>query len=431
MCYEIEIEPRDVMYFRDGKPIGASADGSGADWPMPSIFHSAMLSLLNNKLGSDIKEWEGKHSNCDDKKNVRFNFGGLRTWGPFPKQNGEIYFPTPADLQPDNSNKKESKDDCFATAGVMQPVKISLGHNNLPAPLIYSVASTVAPSKKTLGTWISAAELQKYMMGQTVGLKTIAAESIYSAESRPGIGINPETQTTEEGKFYSAEYLRLKQSVSMVAFADCEAKKYNNTNGKDVLQELFKTKNKSAFILGGQRGVAWLENIRRKTSRILDFTCQISGTRVKWTLLSPAYFSCGWRPGWINMPDSEKHSYSEKHEIGAVMLKEKIERGNMTRKEWRKKIADSDFIKAQLVAALVPKPIAVSGWKLNVENVDCGQPKATRLYVPAGAVYYFECDDELEAHKLANVLHGQTKSDLLGEHGFGLGVCSEWELNEI
>jgi hypothetical protein len=56
--------------------------------------------------------------------------------------------------------------------------------------------------------------------------------------------------------------------------------------------------------------------------------------------------------------------------------------------------------------------------------------------VPAGAVYYFACDSAKDAAALASALnwHGETpgttirnrRSTLLGEKGFGLGVCGTW-----
>jgi hypothetical protein len=68
-------------------------------------------------------------------------------------------------------------------------------------------------------------------------------------------------------------------------------------------------------------------------------------------------------------------------------------------------------------------------------------PSSTLLAVPAGAVYYFEAETESDAARLANILnwHGRSdapdfgrtiknrRSTLLGEKGFGLGVCGTWD----
>jgi CRISPR-associated protein Cmr3 len=102
-----------------------------------------------------------------------------------------------------------------------------------------------------------------------------------------------------------------------------------------------------------------------------------------------------------------------------------------------------------LVAAIVPKPIPVTGWALNLQaGGSNASVKSTHLAVPAGAVYYFEAEAnrelrttaEQEAAKLAAALnwHDATngteiknrRSTLLGEQGYGLGVCGTWRFFE-
>jgi len=423
MCYEIEIIPRDVMYFRDARPIGASADGSGGNWPLPSTMHSAMMSALHTRFKQQISQWESKHIHLSEheKNNNKiakssFQFGGLKTWGPFPKTaaNNMIYLPTPADLLPSNNTN-------YQVAGVMQPVDISLGKSNLPKPVKYPVTSTTKPSKKELGQWLSIEQFQKYLDDDIAGLITTPTKDLYQTETRPGIAINAETNTTEDGKFYSAEYLRLKKNISMVAFTHCEAKKYQNNNSKDLFQEFFTDSNRSAFIFGGQRGVAWLESVRTKKTTPLSIPpSKTTAIHIKWVLISPAYFTNGWIPGFIEQ------------DSGKVMLKEKIERSTMTRKQWREKLQTTPPIGAKLVAARIPKAIPTSGWKIDKDgNGAGGAAKASKLLVPAGSVYYFECNNQQEAKKLIDSLHGQTKSDHLGEQGFGLGLCGTWKLITI
>jgi hypothetical protein len=100
------------------------------------------------------------------------------------------------------------------------------------------------------------------------------------------------------------------------------------------------------------------------------------------------------------------------------------------------------MVSARLVAALIPKPTVVTGWALRDEelgNEDKPGAKSTHLAVPAGAVYYFEADSANEANALAAALnwHGSgdgseirnRRSTLLGEKGFGLGVCGTWEIH--
>jgi hypothetical protein len=103
--------------------------------------------------------------------------------------------------------------------------------------------------------------------------------------------------------------------------------------------------------------------------------------------------------------------------------------------------ASNPNVSARLVAAIVPKPLVVTGYALGItadpERPD-GGAKPTHLAVPAGAVYYFEADSHEDARKLATSLnwHGNEpdpstisnrRSTLMGEKGFGLGVCGTWD----
>ncbi|MGB9603805.1 MAG: type III-B CRISPR module-associated Cmr3 family protein, partial [Limisphaerales bacterium] len=92
--------------------------------------------------------------------------------------------------------------------------------------------------------------------------------------------------------------------------------------------------------------------------------------------------------------------------------------------------------------ALVPKPVVVTGWTVGDEDTgEKAGAMSAHLAVPAGSVYYFEADSEQDAANLANALNwhdrpdakdfGKTiknrRSTLLGEKGFGLGVCGTFE----
>jgi CRISPR-associated protein Cmr3 len=76
--------------------------------------------------------------------------------------------------------------------------------------------------------------------------------------------------------------------------------------------------------------------------------------RVRMALATPARFTLGWRPGWLD----------------AAFL------GTPP---------GVPGIRLRLVAAAVPRKIGVSGW-----DYEQKQPKAARWLVPAGAVYFFE-----------------------------------------
>lgn len=439
--HQIVLAPRDVLYFRDGRPLGGAADGNGAQWPLPTVWHSAVLSAFHRNFSEEaVAKYAKKHEHSrrgeKDKNFTRLKrtkavFGGVKTLGPFPRLEDKIYFPLPADLLPE-----EKGGDAELLPAQLLPCKPELGgKSNLPAPLKYVLWKEVKPTKQELGQWISQEGLKLYLEGKIEALKVgehIKKNSdFFDTEARPGIAINPETGTTEDSKFYSAEYLRLRRGVSMLAFLDSIS--VGRDKHYDLWNEFCENASRQSLILGGQRGVVWSNFSAGKTNLVPEVEKEKHFSRIpegekcllKWTLLSPALFNAGWLPGFI-----------KDGKVDLKRIPEKLD--GETRLQWRERISkDAGSINAQLVAARIGKPVAVSGWKINADeklknsgNDGAGAPKATRLLVPAGSVYYFECASPEDAENLYAALHGKVKSDLLGEQGYGLGVCSEWEFGE-
>ncbi len=413
------LQPRDLLFFRDARPMGGSSQGAGARWPLPSVLHSALLSAFHDRWPGGT-DWESNHVHHTDREQEKFRdgvttsmrFGGLRTIGPFPwlgnnrrTQTGEprlpagLYFPTPADI---------------VAGGVMQPVKLP-GSANMPAPLSCAVAAPVPPSKEKPGDWIAACELRKYLAGDTNKITTTEAGQLYDAEARPGVGIDPETHANRQSIFYQAEYLRLRSDVSLAFLAEAEARKHGEQSGVDLLDRFFENDPARPLVFGGQRGLAVVRR-EPKADELAIRPPAPAGKRIKWVLLTPALFDNGWRPDWVG-------------ENGKVLLKQMPDRADFpSRKAWREAARTSPEIQAALVAARVPKPVTASGWKLRVaEGAGSPGPKPTRLLIPAGTVYYFEGEDAAAAAALVRQLHWKVKSQRLGEQGFGFGVCGTWE----
>jgi CRISPR type III-B/RAMP module-associated protein Cmr3 len=389
--------------------MGGSDAGDGGQWPLPSTFHSAMMSAFYDKWPTLQEDFEHRHSKNEKDKNQNssFRFGGLKTAGPFPQKNGKIYLPFPADLafdEKDNSNTAEL-------------IKWEKGHSDMPSFLEYSVANTIPPTKKEVPQWLDSKRYEKYLEGKAI--KEIEEEPLLCVEPRPGIGIDRENRSTEEGQFYQAEYLRLARDVCMTAFAECETVSHSE-KGKErrnLLEMFFEKGASKSFVFGGQRGMAYMDCER--SSCPMDKFCDIGspeksddGFLLKWILISPAVFSKGWLPNWV---DSK---------TGKVLLKSNTpdRRSFRTRKEWREKIENLDDIKAKLVAARFNKPVAFSGWREH-GGAKAG-PKPTMMAVPAGSVYYFRAESANDALALSRQLTGRRRSDFMGEQGFGLGICS-------
>lgn len=381
--YSYNLEPRDLLFLRDARPMAASDAGMGGNLPRPDQLWNALINAFHREW-QEQQEWEGsKHQRKESDKNQEssFRFGALKTVGPFLCRDGELYFPAPLDLE-------------------MQLVK-SCG-TDLPKPLEYAFMVKKL-GKREEPQWISAVQYQRYLEGKLCFGDLEGGESLYDIERNIGIAIDSESGTAVGGRLYQAEYLRLKTGVSLVFAAECELK----PRGGGVLVDVFERFGSGRkIVIGGQQGVATISQVRQ------TFTLpqvEIKGALLRWTLIAPAIFNSGWRPDWVA-------------EDGSVMLRNIKREPGMSRREWKQIQSEAPFVGGQLVAARVGKPFAFSGWDLQTTA-----PKPTRLAVPAGSSYVFNCGTVEKARELATLLHGRPRSTEDGAKGFGYGLCSSIE----
>lgn len=450
----ILLHPTDVLFFRDGRPMSGSLSGHGAAWPLPNVISHAFHAALHRaEFVSVHAHRSGKSGNYTDQRDRKF--GSLNTVGPFPVcTNGAAhtwFFPRPLDAIIANNNLSVS----------LRPVDSS-GASNLPAPLKYAVGNQHPPTKDPQPAWFSEGAWSAYLGTQPCD--ALAARPFFKhdsdfsdAESTIGIAIDPESGTAADSKIYSANYLRLRDGWRLGTLASAPDKDFQSAKGSnDLVHALL---DEGSILVGGQQRVCTASLDASIAGRLplplgksTDFHTHDGKVLVKWTLLTPAIFPQinshpgGWLPSWIHQ------------ETGQVMLLD----GPGKNAAKRKRVPMGQPIQATLVAAITGKPLVVTGWALpNDSDRSEGGAKSTHLAVPAGSVYYFECDDAAAATHLANALnwHGATvaasvslaesvatsvplvassaphnpthhiqnrRSTLMGEKGFGLGVCSSW-----
>lgn len=394
MKHTLELTPRDLLFLRDARPMEASDAGLGANWPRPDQLYHALLAAFHLRWPKR-QTWEGdEHARRDERADINFRFGALKTVGPFPKKKDEngkvgIFFPRPLDLG-------MKLVECQGT--------------DLPSPLKYAFLPKVK-GKASFPQWVSGETYEQYLAGETIFDLKEKDSGLYGADRNIGIGINPDTGTTVEHKLYQAEYLRLKEGVTLVCEASCEMKLKQEARVIDAYDSRQTGGERlEQVVLGGQQGMCSLSVLDGGLVFPVRSKDQAPTCFVRWTLLAPAVFNAGWKPGWLDAD-------------GRVMLPRgdsavDARRPGESREEWRRRKNANIGFNAHLVAARVEKPIAFSGWDMTFG------PKPTLLAVPAGSCYVFECGNADEAKTLVRALDHIPRSDLLGSNGFGIGVCS-------
>lgn len=412
MEHLLELHPRDLLFFRDARPMAASDIGAGAHWPFPSVLHEALLTSFG-ELWPERQPWEHRHTNRRDSDNnwetSRMRFGGLRTAGPFPALDGHLLLPTPADLVLGDEDR----------LSLMAPVELP-GTSNLPAPLRYPVARNTTMGKRRPGTWLSARGFERYLCGDLDGLAPLPRGDVAAAERRVGVAIDPHTHGTVEGRLYASEYLRLCPAACLAAWASCPNVYHTPELGAQSVDAVAEwlAQGDGLLVMGGQGGVLQCAEAESGQWCVPSLAAEevVAGQagppfRVKWVLLTHAIFANGWLPGWVDASD------------GHVLLRAPTPRQtDEKRAAWRERLSRVPPVAARLVAARVPGSVPLSGWSLLRQG-----PKATNCAVPPGSVYYFETTTIESATALVTVLSQRRGSDRFGEKGFGLGACAPWK----
>jgi hypothetical protein len=462
---QLLLSPTDILFFRDGRPMGGSLAGHGAAWPLPTVTNAALHAALWRSGLAAESHAHGRDR--PDATNRAERFGSLTTAGPFPVcTNGTAstwFIPRPLDADceviTDSANKQTGEG---TTKPLLAPAGALPGSTS-SNPLPLAVASLVPPSKTSPMPWWSEGAWNFYLRTaprdkQAACLFTKTDSDFSDQEANIGIGIDPARGTQDGERLYSAHYLRLHDGWHLGLFAET-AEKFAETekhgSRRDLIPELINQSQQ--LLVGGQQ-------------RLCTATCAKAGARlplplgqatgfataalptfdatqprhlVKWVLLTPAIFPDlpsatpphpgGWLPSWI-------HPTGHTLQLRAPLAQRDV--AQESRDAYRARIQKQSTIRARLVAALIGKPLPVTGWSLGTPDnpeaeIRGSGAKSTHLAVPAGSVYYFACDSATDAAQLAAALnwHGgdttgttirNRRSTLLGEKGFGLGVCGTW-----
>jgi len=412
------LSPRDVLFLRDARPMEASKVGHGTNSPLPhQLWYAFAGALIEHHPTISAAEKE-KARQLPDHHYLPL-IANLKTIGPFliKTEKGEkqsLFLPTPLDLSWD---EKES---------LFVPMTVKpISGTNLPTPLSHVFESTRI-GKGNGPTWISLDHYLDYLQGKPLKASPLSPKP-YEAQIMPGIGMDPSTQSVEEGKFYLAEYLRFHSDYALFAYASCPSS--DPARQDDLLDHwLSATREEfgSSFIqMGGQGGILHVTPLTSEIPKLPNPFTQPNCLYLRWTLLTPAVFPYeppknghkghpgGWLPNWVNP------------ETGDVLFPPPLKgQENLPRRVRRKDLQNQKPIAARLIAARIGKPLVFSGWSME------RGPKPTHLAVPAGSCYIFECQTEADRDALCSALHGRPRSLKFGEKGYGIGICSTIYINK-
>lgn len=398
----IFITPLDVLLFRESKPFTA-----GESFWAKSIFPSnprpfagaLKTKILSKKLLQSGKTFKDYVKGDNQLKQLIKKIGGVGGFGTLSfkgpllakklaDQKLEVYFPIPLD---------------WLGEGAIRPLEDSKKVNfNKPAFISFS-ADLLWMRKEDPGTQLkekllSAAALKNYLAGERPH-QFLEKRDFYERELRTGTKISSKTGTVEEGMLYTLEFLRLKELAGFLLEIDVD---------ESLVPE-------GLISLGGERRGSYCERIKN-SDMDSDFLELLSGSeiknkirgkireRLKLYLLTPAIFKNGWFPDFLN-PDGEG-------KVGSLRLR--------------------------LVAAVVGKPVSISGWDLAHRG-----PKPLKRAIPSGSVYFFEIkegsvEDVFKSFHFktgiqkATAIKGESEDEKrerqnLAQIGFGLTFVGIWD----
>lgn len=396
----LSITPHDPIIARDGRPFGAGVRMKSLDWPYPSVLAGSVRTAIGKMHACTFDKCTFKPETVSELKKIAIH-------GPLPLFRDMLYFPAPKDvLVKDSGNKK------YETYAI-RPAKLGDGEycdlpqkDLMPAMLPERAEEDFKPAKiaplwsaKKMEAWLTnpagkeftaPLPLKEYKEGSP-GLDFPQKESRFHVEIDPGLG------SSREGMLFETVGLDFslkghKKGIRLAA----------KIKSGEMFKNLISNQN-SINTIGGERRLAWWETMDSPPE---GWVCPEAvkkalnnSTKIRMVLATPALFTRGWCPGWI---DEEKLTGTPPGVQG---------------------------LNLKLVSACIDRWKPLSGW--NMEKGHKRGPKPLRRLVPAGSVYFFEVGKPGDGETLAD-LWLESVSDEFEEgqeqrDGFGLALWGTWD----
>lgn len=382
--HEYLIEPLAPLVFRSGKPFGSEVGVEGANFPVPASLAGLMRTVYA------------------DQQHLAFTSENLPTLlahqikGPFliryqtgQEQNGSLLLPKPADalyMANDNGQKQIIR---------LKPQPLPDGvETDLPAGLTPVQMEQSLKGKPIAGPQFWAlSDFLLWQQGQAPLFTDLERRGLTTLpiDTRTHVAIDSSTQAGADGKLFQTASLDLHSGRCPNTGQGWETERL----GFWAASTIEATQDLVTF--GGERRLSRLYPLTTRLSQ--DSANAIpASSGLKVTLLTPAIFTQGSLPGWLNAIDTNQTTHLE----GVI--------------------PDTD-VKVRLVAQAIERWQPISGFDLKA-----WKPKVMRKSVAAGSVFWFEVISG-NAASLSASLWMHAISDLKQDRldGFGLISATPWQ----
>ena len=354
-----ELNPYDILLFRDGRPLDLGGRAYSIFPPFPSTFQGAIRAKL--WANQDVSGFERDWLNTENPS--------LEFYGPFIKKKGEIFFPLAANILKERKKEK------------IQAVSIPIKESKFIKPENTNIEIEKLPwvyidkDVELTGGFISLSELKNWLLREsylpTSGI--VFLKNIFSYEERIGIRMEESLHTVKkEDGLFGMRFIRLEDNVSFLFWV-------KDDKNENILKQIFQ-KYPQVIILGGERKTA---SYKVKEDSFFDL--------------------------FSNLKDKIKAKVKESKTLKVLFLTPAIF------DSWKPE--NNVFNELELTSCVLGRPLDIGGWDLKRNK-----PKPMRKALPSGSVFWFRIKKEENPEEVFESLWLKFNSKYEGKLGFGLTI---------
>jgi CRISPR-associated protein Cmr3 len=279
----LELEPLDLLFFRDGQPFEAGIR-VGKTTILPQTLAGALRTALLRASSCDFESLaraaQAEKSFADalgEQSSHLADIASASIGGPWFLHDQQPLVPAPASLLQDDN------DDILRLA----PLRAALPGWAPERPGMLPLWTRSPTRADRITGYLTLAGVERFLRGDVPERdQVVEAGELFEADTRTGIVVGAESLTVESGMIYSADYLALKPRVGL----------YAELSGPEtVLAEAFL--DDTAITVGGQG-----RYIRVRRREPVQWPRASTGGAGSLLLLTtPAPFAAGWRPAGLEI----------------------------------------------------------------------------------------------------------------------------------